>query len=411
MADMRFGALIAALLVYAAWGTPTPDDMGAAEIIVALLLVFAAGVPGIAVSLRAAQGPAWVRAGQGLLLYGATLPVLAGLAAGNDPVLMLRDLVAFGFMLLPLFFYGLVRVSPARLVVLTMAAVTVGLVFSWRVLVPAFLAQNDFDGILARMHPPDPAYLANAPTVLFAALLLMGLAGLRLYVAPRPRTLLTAFVLLAMGALPFVTMALILQRASIGLGLAGLALLLAIAFVKRPYRALPLLAVTALALAAAAPWLGMILADLAEKTAAVGFNRRWQEAAAVLDAVGGHMAGVLFGHGWGATIVSPAVGDYPVNFTHNLLTTYFLKTGLPGVAMVVVYIGALAGRLWPLLWARPLLAVALGVPLAIDTMLYASFKSLDFGLILLLLAVWGDRVASLQKSPAYATAEASPDPH
>ncbi|MBU0858653.1 MAG: hypothetical protein KJ667_01830, partial [Alphaproteobacteria bacterium] len=63
--------------------------------------------------------------------------------------------------------------------------------------------------------------------------------------------------------------------------------------------------------------------------------------------------------------------------------------------------GAVARLLWPLLWARPLLAVALGVPLAIDTMLYASFKSLDFGLILLLLTLWGGRVVSLHPGGFY----------
>ncbi|MBU0800804.1 MAG: hypothetical protein KKA05_07340, partial [Alphaproteobacteria bacterium] len=283
--DGRFVALLAALLIYAARGTPTPDVIGVPEIFMAILLVLAVGPAGVLAALHPVAHAGWMRAAQILMLYGLSIPILAGLAQGNDPALMVRDMAAFLFLLLPLFFYPLVRQSPARIVILTMAAVTVGLAFSWRVLFSAFLTHDGFEGILARMHPADPAYLANAPTVLFTALLLMGLAGLRLYVAPRPKACVMAAALAVLGALPFVTMALILQRASIGLGLAGLAFLLLVAFVRRPYRTVPLLLVVACVLAVVGSWLGMVINDLAAKTVAVGLNSRWQEAAAVLARV------------------------------------------------------------------------------------------------------------------------------
>jgi hypothetical protein len=40
--DRRFMALFAALLLYAALGEPTPDSFGRAEIIIGLLLIYAA---------------------------------------------------------------------------------------------------------------------------------------------------------------------------------------------------------------------------------------------------------------------------------------------------------------------------------------------------------------------------------
>jgi hypothetical protein len=288
-----------------------------------------------------------------------------------------------------------------RPVLLTMAAATVGLAFCARVLIPAALAHGGWDGLGARLHPADPAYLANAPTVLFAGLLLAGLAGLRLYVAPRPRTTVMALGLALLAAVPFVTMGLVVQRATIGLGIAGLGFLLAVAFCVRPYRAAPLWAAAVLVLALLLPGAQAVIDALAAKNAAVGLNMRWQEARAVYDALGDRAGAVLAGQGWGATVISPAVGGYPVNYTHNFITTCWLKTGLCGVGLALAYVIGIARLLWPLLWARPVLAVALGAPLAIDLTLYASFKSLDFGLILLLAAVWGSRAVSLHKRPVY----------
>lgn len=401
IAAAPFAALIAALLIYAARGTPTPDAFGIIEVAVALLLVVAAGPPGIMAATGAAQPMGWMRAGQALLLYGLSVPVITGLARGNDPMLMLRDVIPFVFLLMPLFLYPLVRGSMARMVVLTMAAATVGLAFSWRVVVPAFLESHGMGAVLARVTPPDPGYMANAPTVIFSSLLLAGLAGMRMMAGLRPRNLAAAGVLAGVAVLPLVTMALIMQRASIWLWLAGVCYLAARAFAWRPYRALPVIAAGLAAAAVAAPWAGGLMADLVEKTEAVGLNRRWQEAQAVMDAVGGDLYGVVFGRGWGATIASPAVGEVTVNFTHNLFTTYWLKAGLCGVGLVAVYIAALARLLWPMLRTVPVMAVALGVPLVIDVTLYASFKSLDFGLILLLLALWGGRAVSLHPRPVY----------
>ncbi|HEY0901002.1 MAG TPA: hypothetical protein VGD95_02655, partial [Micavibrio sp.] len=97
---------------------------------------------------------------------------------------------------------------------------------------------------------------------------------------------------------------------------------------------------------------------------------------------------LLWGQGWGAGLVSPAVGPDMVNYTHNLFTTYLLKGGLVAVALVFIYLVGLCRGLWPLIWAHPVRALAVAAPFFIDITLYASFKSLDFGLLLLLIALW-----------------------
>jgi O-antigen ligase len=95
---------------------------------------------------------------------------------------------------------------------------------------------------------------------------------------------------------------------------------------------------------------------------------------------------LLFGCGWGMTFENPAVGNLSVNYTHSLFSALLLKTGLVGVGLTLLYIGALVRRAWPV-WARnPVLMLALLAPLGIGFLLYASYKCLGFGLLLILLA-------------------------
>src|SRR5262249_28155118 len=126
----------------------------------------------------------------------------------------------------------------------------------------------------------------------------------------------------------------------------------------------------------------------AQKTSQVGLNMRWQEAQAVFALLDNSAWSMLFGRGWGATLVSPAVGDVPINYTHSLITTYMLKAGLSGLGLALSWLYRLGQGLVRLFPARPILAVALAGPLLIDIFLYASFKSLDFGLILFLIPLW-----------------------
>src|SRR5687768_12718383 len=102
-ADIRLIAFISAVLIYGLAGTPTPDRMGVAEIATGLLLIAAAGGWQAVRAFRFTARPAWERAGQALLFYGLTVPVIAGLAGGGSITLMLRDLIPFLFFLLPLF--------------------------------------------------------------------------------------------------------------------------------------------------------------------------------------------------------------------------------------------------------------------------------------------------------------------
>lgn len=394
---VQTGAVFLAIFIYAVLGVPAPDAPGLAEILIGGLLLVSVGFARGLQVLDPGRSRGWEQAAGWLLIYGLTVPVLGGLAAGNGAAAIVRDMIAYLFLLLPLFMIPLFEGRQGRINGLTALVVCLGLVFSLRVLCPALLTPG--------LSVPDPFLLANAPTVLFSALFLAGLGGWGLY---RGRVL-RGGVPGMLALIPLATMALIMQRASIGVFCLTLLVLAAIGLIRRPLRVvLPLLALAALALSVW-PLMQDIVQTLAHKTALVGFNRRGDEALAVLRELDGSLLTVLFGKGWGAAIASPAVGGAVVTFTHSLFTTYWLKSGLVGLLLVTIYLGWFALMLFRLLPRFPVMALALAGPFLIDIFLYASFKSLDFGLVLLLIPLWSVPAERLQTGGFCSSDKASPE--
>lgn len=386
VSDFRFMFFVAAVVVYGIGSSPTPDTIGGAEIFTGLFLILAAGSWKVARVFWKPAPAAWGNAAQVFLFYGLTVPIVAGVAGGHDTGGMIRDLIAFLFLLLPLFMHDLCAHKENYRRPLTAAIVITGLLFSLRVLAPVF--QKETGPVWYIQPPADPFYLANAPTVLFAALLLGGLAGKQIFMRINLKNISGAALFSVLAFFPLAAMALITQRASMGVIALSTLLLMAVAFWRAPRRAVvPLIA---LLLAAWVGWdaISFIGYEAARKTAAVGINMRWAEAMAVINDLAASPLAVIFGKGWGASVASPAVGGVTVNFTHSLLTTYWLKTGLLGLSLALFYLFHIAQLLWRMLFNNPIMALALAGPLAIDTLLYASFKSLDFGLVLLLVPLW-----------------------
>ena len=131
---------------------------------------------------------------------------------------------------------------------------------------------------------------------------------------------------------------------------------------------------------------------------------RWQEMQAVFGAINHSAFSLLFGNGWGAQYASPAVAGDIVNFTHNFFSGLLLKAGLVGVCLSLFYFGMLIRGLGSLSKRAPVFVLAISGPLLINLFLYASYKSLDFGLILFLVVLWTFRTEeireSLQENPA-----------
>lgn len=400
--NARLFILLTTLTIYAFLGEPTPGYFGLPECLVALGLMVVVGAGNLASCLRFTNMQGWQICGVLFLVYGMCMATLNGLLRGNALSLMLRDIVPFLFLFLPLFLARYAsRLSLREACLLTGFIAFVGVMFATRVVMPVL--SDDVAQVIDMMTVQNPALLANAPTVLFAAVITLGLAGYKITQGFTVSNFIKMCVLLFLTAIPMVAMAVIQQRASVAYLTLCVCTLLAVGVWQKPYRmAFPVI-IGALAVYMLAPfWMGT-LDTLAHKHAAVGLNMRGQEAAAVMEAVGGNIQSILFGNGWGATIASPAVGGAVVNFTHSLVTATWLKTGIVGVVLLFAYMGGLAMKLFALLRTRIVLALAIAGPFAIDVFLYASYKSLDFGLLLLLIPLWVDRAVLLKKNTVCST--------
>lgn len=388
---LRFCSLMSAMAVYAFRGSPTPDNPGWPEVLTGLLLLAAVGVKGgiraLTISFSAPM-KLWQIGGKLFLLYGLSVPLIGGGMAGHGAAEVLRDILPFAFFLMPVFLTENFEKRPEYGRYLLFAAIALGFVFALRALLPFYPFSILNVGIFPQSE--ELFYFANAPTVFLAALMLLGLSGKTVMEAAGAKDIARAAILFGLSLLPLLAMTAAEQRAGVGACVLYAVMLAAMAVWRSPARAARLLLAIFFVVWAAFPVFMDAAEILGRKTSAVGLNMRDQEAKAVWEAVSGtgNPAHILFGLGWGGGFHSPAVGGVYVNFTHSLLTSMLLKTGLVGVFLACTYLAGLLNLLTGLLFRHPRVAMALLAPFLVDIFLYASFKSLDFGLVLLLIPVY-----------------------
>ncbi len=376
--------LFLGLCVYGAFGSPTPERFGAVELIAGLALVVAIGFDGLWGAVRFSSGQGvWVRGAQALLVYGLIVGIGGAVVHGHDVQLLIRDVIAFGFLMLPLFLY---RSGADRFVVA--GVLVIGILFALRAAHAVFPFDLPLDGNALY-------YLGNSPCVLFAALFFMGLAASRFAQGLGLRCVVPAVLFLALAGLAVLPMALTLQRASLAAVAVYGVFAMGVVFLQAPKRALVLCILSLPLFIFGAYGFVDVISALKTKTAVHGvMNMRVEEWQAVWAAISSSPFTLVFGQGWGASFSSPAVADIRVNYTHSLLSAMLLKTGLAGMILTIFYLGLLARMVLRAMKAEPLLAAALGAPILIDVFLYAAYKSLDFGLVLSLIPLffmWGSK--------------------
>lgn len=383
MADLaslpvRAVLLVAAILVYAGFGSPTPDNPGWPEMTVGLLL-FAAGAASIpsAFSPRGEQGFLKL-----LMLYGLSVPLLVGVISGYELAALARDIIPFLFLCLPLFLASVVGKDERSFSFIVGSIIVLGIVFALRALGPAY----------GWLEPSGELYyLSNSPTVLFAAIIMAGVMVDRLALPLQPARL--AIGLGAMTGMMVILWAMLLdtQRATIMAIILSFLLLLLLSARRGIGRVIPIMVLITVIAFCFIPVFFEAADAMARKTAKVGLNMRLEEARAVIDTIGASWHSALFGIGWGAKMPSPAVADIDVAFTHSLLSYLLLKTGLCGFILTLAWLVRLAWDGLSILRERPAYGLGLFWALLIPVFFYASHKSLDFGLILVLAAVLADR--------------------
>lgn len=376
MSSRRALALFAAaVLIYSLWGVPTPELLRWPEYITGLLLVASITPLFIWRFVRrdTQETPLIVFV---LLVYSLTIPLFMALFSGNTAEQVFRDVIAALFLLMPWLVIERFRDGTRTDQGLLALIVISGFLMGTRVLLGAY----DPAAGGMKIPVPDPEYLANLPTVLFAALVLFW-AGIHWGVM-RHHFFRAVVFLMASFALVYV-MAGIGQRATTGLFALSAFVIIALYGLRAPVWMACFLGTAFIGLWLILDEAAYLAEGLIRKTQAVGLNMRFEEARAVMESLEVSGWAVMFGRGWGAMYESPAVGGEMVNFTHNFFTHYWLKTGLVGLVLITAYISLFVNVLIRLFFARPVFALILGPPLLIMLTLYASFKSFDFGLFLL----------------------------
>jgi hypothetical protein len=390
-----------ALTIYAIFSSPTPDILGWPEILVAILLFF---------SIRINFDHSINRFLLIVSAYGLSVPVIMAMIYGASLSDILRDVIPFLFLMLPLLYGWVTTYNPRLFLVMVVLA---GIIFSIRtcwgyfpiLLTPAQWGQG---------APLDTLYLANSPEVLFSSLALLSLlfvrfAGEKMIL---PHQILISLGILISSMIPIVATSLMMSRAGLGAVVLYFVLLSFVMFVRRPIRIGFILSLIGfVGLVVLQPvietFLQPFLMALYQKTELVGLNSRAQEWGTVINLVSGDIVTFLFGIGWGGRFDNPAVGGLEVNFTHSLISSLLLKSGLVGLIIIFAAVAIPIVRTLKILISNReqssdrlgiLIFIAALAPFLIATLLYASYKSFGFGLILLIFSALSSRKLEI-KSP------------
>jgi len=388
ISDYRSLFFFLSFLIYGSFSSPTPDSPSWAEFSIFLFLALSFG--GYASKIFISYQRPWQWAGLALLVYGLSIPTIMGGAINNNmPLVIVRDVIGFIFLTLPLFMFPFLQANEKRNDILLWGALFIGLAFSLRVLFVDFSFTTSRQNLL---------YLANSPLVLFSALYFTlsaySLLIKRYSLAHIGRAGLYGFIAL----LPLLAMFIDFQRASFIAVFFALTTMMITNFYRKPIRVI-LSFFILLLIAVIGYELGQtIINSLITKTAQVGLNMRLQELTAVWEQISVSPFTLLLGHGWGAEFESPAVGNLPVAYTHSLISYMLLKTGLIGLCLTFIYMALIFEKLISLVLNKDTEFNALLWPFIIPILFYASYKSFDYGLLLTLVLVTTYRTKKKNKS-------------
>ena len=378
--DYRLCFFFAALFLYGGFSSPTPDQPSFIELAISLLFIASVGVGGIYQNisnlLRGARLPKWKLSGLILFLYGLIVPTILALYHDASLSIVIRDLIAFIFLCLPFFVLPFLLCSQKRQAFFEYGLLFIGLAFAVRVLFLDFSFFTKHEELL---------YLANSPLVLLSGLYFTLLAFDKISTLTNAKNFLVMLGCAGFAILPMVAMYIDFQRASfLALG-ASIIMFLGLGVIRTPLRViLPFVVLLGIAFIFY-PYIADIIENISVKTSKVGLNMRYQEWLAVWSVAMTHPMTLLFGQGWGAEFASPAVGGLNVGYTHSLITYMLLKTGLIGLGLTLVYVLFIFEKVMRLVFIKTVKGSALIWPFIIPIMLYASYKSLDYGLVLTLI--------------------------
>ena len=373
--SMKAMAIFLVLMLHGLFSSPAPSNPGLAEAVIALCLMIAM-LPEVPSFL---DGPALLEQPEKIAwLWLLLIPLGIGLAAGHVLRDLSRDLIAVGFLGLPI----LIGELPERHI--RRIAAIIALTGSLLALRYWMITGADLHNLQRLKNGDGLLYLCLDSTLLFAAVYLpitlmetKGWLSLRAWAI---RILCLAGAFLCWGTIAGMQM-----RGALGL---AVVMISTYALLEVRYHPIIPAIMAAIALAILALFwdeLAKIGARLWEKHQQVGFNARDDDFAVIWHLVSTDPLVFLFGSGWGAIYSSPAVGGYWVNYSHSALGYFLFKTGAIGVLAVGFYVLSQLRGL-PQKWQQNrTILLAIVPPLLLSFTIYTSYKFLSCGILLLLL--------------------------
>ncbi|MEZ5834524.1 MAG: hypothetical protein R3D03_02210 [Geminicoccaceae bacterium] len=391
---LRLAAWLALGATYGGLSSPTPDIIGIAEMVVGGLLIATVGIQSLKKFAEVAR-PRSATADRSLADLGlatllATLPLLVGIGRGNHPADIARDLIPALYFLIPLLIVRAGCPHQPIIPALTASLLVAGSAFSVR-----HMLSDDFSlaSLGTQTFYGSMDYFVLDPAVLFTAAFGLSLFLLTLLDRPTPLRILLGVLLCTA---PIMAIGATVIRSQIGILLA-----IGLFCILRSLR-ISLASLIGIVLAMAIFTLALLLFgdhlsglfDLIErKQAAVGLaNGRMLEIHAVWSEMTARWDLLLFGKGWGGTIVHPlGLAGQEWRFVHVFPLYLLMKVGLTGIAILAPLLLHLARAALTLL-RQPGLpvaerAMALGctASILVNVTVSAGFKMLSIGLVTALL--------------------------
>lgn len=366
---MRAYAFYCAILIYAVFSSPTPDHFGTTEIVIAALLIFAVHPVRLFGTLTHKNLPSPLSYHRIFVLWMLSTPFMIGVLNGHETHDIIRDIIPLFYLLLPFAFMH------SDLKHLSTVMMIAGACFAARyclIAVPQHLmigVESGTDSLL---------YLANAPLVIFAAIY-----GFHIVTHPTRIFLTQRIAGLCITLITLLAMATMVQRAPLALCLLGMTAIIAVRFFRAPIFIACLVVLFGIAIAPITPLILQIIDGFITKTMTVGANSRIEEFTAILH----HLS--IWGHGWGAEWQSPAVGDYWVRYTHNMVSYYGLKAGVLGLFFATGFMMIWLTSAYRVMRHHDFaIGIALFISLFIHMILYTGYKTFDFALLIMMTYIW-----------------------
>jgi hypothetical protein len=295
-----------------------------------------------------------------------------------------RDIVPFFYFMQPVLLSAamLRTVTPKQVYAMAFMVAGVGVIYSIRHFLDAGVS---FRAIGSGFYNSSGYYFSTDPSVLFAALFFLGV-GISAFTLPRQGGALVGAVMLGLSMVALAALAVKGHRGPIALFAmcaAGMLVFMPGPLLKRVV--LSAIPVGVIAFMARDKIMALFW-RLLQKQQAHGINGRDLEVRAVIDHVGRDPLGPVIGNGFGSIFENPVLLYKAANFTHFSPSFLYLKAGLFGLALSLIYVLAVGMWGWRTFRRDAVIAFSCAGPLLIGFFINGSFRYLTFGWIAAILA-------------------------